>query len=154
MEKCWFTDENTFRIDKIKVIKSITNPRRYSKKVKLWGGICQGGKITLKIFTNIMDSVYYIEILNSKLSEIKKAVGKDKKLMFYNNPKYKYNWDRNKKIIVSTSPTLSWIKSNRKYMANNGKKNKLKGYYDSVRFYRSSKSRIWWNRSRSNKNFA
>ena len=60
--------------------------------------ICKGGKIALKIFTNIMNSDYYVEILSSKLSEIKKVAGKDKKFMFYNNPKYKCNWDRNEKI--------------------------------------------------------
>ena len=79
-------------------------------------GICKGGKITLKIFTNIMDSVYYIEILNSKLSEIKKVAGKDKKLMFYNNPKYKYNWDRNEKKyklyqLAPYSPELNQIEN-------------------------------------------
>ena len=39
-------------------------------------------------------------------------------------------------------------------MDNKDKKIKLKGYYDSVGFDRSSKSSMEWNRSRSNKKIA
>ena len=49
------------RRDSLKGRKNIANIRRYGEKVNVWEGIWKRGKISLKIFTIIPDSDYYVK---------------------------------------------------------------------------------------------
>ena len=57
-------------------------------------GCVKDETISLKIFASVLNVDYYVDILSSKFSEIKKAAGKKFKLMFDNDLKQinKSNW--------------------------------------------------------------
>ena len=50
--------------------KNIISIRKNAKKVNWRGGIYKGGRLSLKLFTNNMDSEFYVNILDEKCLEI------------------------------------------------------------------------------------
>ena len=52
--------------------KNITSIRKHAKKVDWWGGIYKWGRLSLKLFTNNMNSEFYANILDEKCLEMNK----------------------------------------------------------------------------------
>ena len=50
--------------------KNIKSIRKHAKKINWWRGIYKGGRLSLKLFTNNMDSKFYVNILDEKCLEI------------------------------------------------------------------------------------
>ena len=46
-------------------IKNIASIRKHAKKVNWWG-IYKGGRLSLRLFTNYMESEFYVNILEEK----------------------------------------------------------------------------------------
>ena len=108
---------------------------------------CKEGNKIWKIITNIMNPDYYVVILNSKSSEINKTTSKDFNFMLDSDPKYKINktikfFSQKCISIYQLVPALFRFKSYRKYIRNNFEKNKLKRYYNSTKYDKSSKNNM------------
>jgi len=92
-----FTDESSFQLFRNTIRRWSKNPKEEKKripknrqKVHVWGSISYRGTIGFHSFQNIMDSEYYIEILeNNLISNAKRQFNDKWRLQQDNDPKHR-----------------------------------------------------------------